>query len=104
MSATYNYRAFDEEGKLVGGQQGFLPPYLDWMPIAAKAEWFRFIGMGDPRTKTVLLESQGEQLLLFEVTLQNLKHVEYKEKERDAEDHTQGYIDREGISRTPRNQ
>lgn len=104
MSATYVYRAFDDKGELVGGQQGFLPDYLDWMPIAAKEEWFRYIGMGDPRTKHVLLESQGEQRLLFNVSLANLKHDEYKEKESDAERHVQSFIDREGICRTPRNQ
>lgn len=104
MSATYVHREFDGDGKLVGGGQGFLPDYLDWMPIAAKAEWFKFIGMGNPDTRHVLLESQGEQLLVFNVALQNLKHTEFKEKERDAENHIQGYIDREGICRTPRNQ
>lgn len=104
MSATYTYKAFDDEGQLVGGQQGFLPNYLDWMPIKAKSEWFRYMGMGDPRTKYVLLESQGEQQLLFEVSLANLKHDEYQEKESGAEKHVQQYIDREGLCRTPRNQ
>lgn len=104
MGATYTYRAFDEEGESLGGLQGFLPGYLDWMPIEAKAEWFRFIGMGDPRTKYVLLESQGEQRLLFEVVLAPMKHTEYMEKERGAEKYIQQFIDERGISRTPRNQ
>lgn len=104
MSATYVYRAFDEDGKLVGGQQGFLPSYLDWMPIEAKAEWFRFIGMGDPRTKHVLLESQGEQRLLYNVDLAEMKHSDFKEKESDAEKHVQQFIDEQRLCRTPRNQ
>ena len=104
MSATNVHREFDKDGVLIGGGQGFLPEYLDWMPIRAKAYWFAHMGVGNPKTQDVLLESQGEQLLIRQITLAEHTHKQYMEKERDAEDHTQKFIDREGISRTPRNQ
>lgn len=104
MGTTYTYRAYDEDGKYVGGNQGFLPSYLDWMPIEAKVFWFKYIGMGPDTTKYALFESQGEQKLIRDISLKNLTYKQYKEISDGAERHVQEFIDSEGISRTPRNQ
>lgn len=100
----YRTRLYDVNGILVGGGQGYMPDSLDWMPIEAKAFWFRYMSMGDPRTEYALLESQGEQRLLTGVSLENLDHKSYKEKLNGSEAAVHDFIDREGISRTPRNQ
>lgn len=105
MSSTNaRYRQYDEEGKSLSGGQIFLPDYLDWMPIEVKAFWFRYMGQGHADTKYVLFESQGEQRLLIDVTLNPLTHTEYKEKANGAEREVQQFIDEGGYSRVPRNQ
>lgn len=104
MVCKATFTQYDKDGTMLGGGQLDLPEYLDWMPIAAKAFWFREIGQGNPKTKYVLLNSQGEQLLVIDVALRSLTHVEYKETTNGLENRVQDWIDRQGISRVRRNQ
>lgn len=97
---------FDKDGKPVGhGVQFFLPDYLDWMPIEVKIYWFIERGFGTPEAKWVLFSSQGEQRLIeLNEPLQNMDLKELKDQENGLESKINEYIEREGISRTPRNQ
>ncbi len=104
MTVLAKYQCFKADGGRSDGGSLQMPEYLDWMPIAVKAEWFRFVGQGPDNAHYVLLESQGEQLLVIGVTLAQINWKTFKEKEREAADHIEKFIEEHGISRQPRNQ
>lgn len=82
-----------------------LPEYLDWMPIEVKIFWFTERGDGEPEASYLLFTSQGEQQIVpLEKPLRRLDYSQIKEKDIDLEERTERWIERQGISRTPRNQ
>lgn len=97
---------FDEKGKAIGASTNtHCPPYMDWMPIELKAFWFVNRGYGEPRAKHVLLQSQGEQLLVpIPTPLQHLDFKTLQEIDNGLEDKCDEYARKNGISRVPRNQ
>ncbi len=97
---------FDAKGKVCGtNTQMYLPEYLDWMPIELKAFWMTARGYGDPEAKAVLLQSQGEQLLvILDKPLRHLTHKELQETDNGLESRCEEFARNSGISRTPRNQ
>jgi hypothetical protein len=99
-----NVTEYGENGARITGNQLTLPDYLDWMDIEAKAEYFRIIGFGRPETRYVLLESQGQQILLIHPTLEQTSAKAYKEKTSGIQGKIERFIDQRGYSRTPRNQ
>jgi hypothetical protein len=103
-SCPITVKEYDADGQPVTSGDVHAPAWLDWMPIDVKVEWFKRLGRGDPRTKSVLLVSQGEQRLLTSVSLRPLDHREYKERLNELEDEIQRFIDEGGYSRKPRNQ
>lgn len=104
MATLAQQISFNAEGKAVDSGTFYLPQYLDWMPIEVKAHWMRVMEKGHSDTKYLLLKSQGEQMLLTDVSLRRLTHAEYKEQVNGAEAKVQRFIEERGISRTPRNQ
>lgn len=92
---------FDEGGRSLGSNSIFLPEYLDRLDIEAKAVWFILRGMGDPKTKSVLLVSQGQQYLIpsLATPLRHLMYTELKENEHGLEEQVREYIDRYGLGK-----
>lgn len=98
-------QCFDENGKVCDGGSLYLPDYLDWMPIRAKAFWYETRGLGHPDAKHVLFISQGERrLVTITKPLQNLNHHQLKEIDNGLEQAVWDFCSQHGISRTPRNQ
>jgi hypothetical protein len=99
-----SFRAFDKDGAFCEGGTVFLPAYLDWMPIQVKAEYFRLRGFGNPKIQDVLLESQGQSLLVRDVALSIVKWDLLQEKASGIESKISDFIRVHGYSRDPRNQ
>ena len=98
---------FDENGNPDGisSRDMFLPDYLDWIPIEAKIFWFLKRGLGDPRARMMLFQSQGEQRIsLIDPPLQELTFKQLKDIDNELENQVEEFCTREGIDRTPRNQ
>lgn len=102
--ADLKFTAYTANGEPCGSGDIFLPRELDWMPIKLKGEWFRWVANGPTSAKYVLLSSQGEQLLLIDVTLSALDYRSFKEKTDGNSDKIEDLIKEGGYSRVPRNQ
>lgn len=98
------FTCFGPDGHQVSGGSLFLPDYLDWMQIEVKAQWFRQLGDGPKATTHVLLRSQGEQLLLSDITLNPLDKDVHQERYHGNRHKIEEFIEQGGFSRVRRNQ
>lgn len=95
---------YDAEGRWIITRSIHMPDELDWMPIAVKAHWVRWMGQGPANTKYALLSSQGEQRLLSDMTLNPLDFKAYKERLENSYGEIDRFIEEGGYSRKPANQ
>lgn len=102
--ARMSFWLFDGDGKPIRGGTVHGPDVLDWMDIDVKAHWFRFMGQGPETAKYAVLNSQGEQRLLTDLSLSPLDYKQYRERLEASHDEIDRFIQEGGYSRKPRNQ